>query len=139
MTRYVVCDIHNTLLDSRHRQCEEVFFFSLIHNDTVNYPFQRMLKVLQGYGYKLVFFAYCNTRYKTVVQQVLSKAGFKPDEYTLYTDVNDRRVQNAKQLKEYVYDNYLKDEDIHVAFDTDRDSIDFWKSKDVYVMVPTYE
>lgn len=139
MRKLVLCDIHNTLLDSRHRQCEDTFFLSLIKNDTVNYPLQRILKTLQDNGYEIIFFAYCNTRFKSVVEQALMKAGFKPEEYTLYTDVSNKHVQTSQQLKEYVYENFLKDEDIRVVIDSSPASVDYWKSKELYVMVPQYE
>ena len=139
MRKIVVVDIYNTLLDSRHRQCSNLFFFSLIHNDTINYPVLQTIRAMQAQGCKVVFFAYSNARYKSVVQQVLNKVGFRPDEYDLYVDYGSKHVYNSVTLKEQIYDSILHEDDIVYAIDRDIESIDFWKSKDILVMTPQYE
>src|SRR5574344_1105590 len=124
MRKIIVCDICNTLLDSRHRQCADTFFFSLIHQDLLNYPVAQTLKAMQKQGSRLVFFAFSNARYKSVVHQVLHKYGFDKDEYDLYVDCNSPAVYDACTLKKHVYDNTLKDDDIVYAIDRDMKSIE---------------
>ena len=46
MRKYILVDINNTILDSRQRQCGDIFFVGLINKDKINYSVIRIIKML---------------------------------------------------------------------------------------------
>jgi hypothetical protein len=117
-----------------------MFFFGLIKQDAVNYPVLQLLKSLQHSGFTIVFFAYSNSRYESIVKDVLTSKGIDMSKAILHTDTKDkvREVWNGFTFKQYLYNTSYSSRNVVFAIDNEEQSIDLWKSNDVFLLKTEY-
>lgn len=99
MTKLVLCDLPNTLYDSRHRTTDDAIFLTNIEEDKLNQTAYRLIKDLQKLNYSIIFTHYCLTRLVDRVEDRLYKDF---SQVKLYTNFATQQVYNNQTLKQHV-------------------------------------
>ena len=99
MTKQVLCDLPNTLYDSRHRATEDALFLTCIEDDKLNQTAYKLIKDLQSLDYSITFTHYCLTRLADKVEERLYK-DFPCAR--LYTNFATQNVYNNQTLKQHI-------------------------------------
>lgn len=111
MTKLVLCDLPNTLYDSRHRTADEALFLSGIEEDKLNQTAYRLIKDLQSLDYSIIFTHYCLTRLADKVENRLYRDF---SQVKLYTNFATQNVYNNQTLKQHVIQQFAN---MHNYFD----------------------
>ena len=111
MTKLVLCDLPNTLYDSRHRTTDNTLFLSGIEEDKLNQTAYRLIKDLQSLDYSIIFTHYCLTR---LVDKVENRLYRDFSQVKLYTNFATQNVYNNQTLKQHVIQQFAN---MHNYFD----------------------
>ena len=111
MTKLVLCDLPNTLYDSRHRTTDNAIFLTNIEEDKLNQTAYRLIKDLQSLSYSIIFTHYCLTRLADIVEDRLHK-DFSSAK--LYTNFAIESVYNNQTLKQHIIQQFAN---THSYFD----------------------
>lgn len=111
MTKIVLCDLPNTLYDSRHRTTDNAIFLTNIEEDKLNQTAYRLIKDLQSLNYSIIFTHYCLTRLVDTVEDRLHK-DFSSAK--LYTNFAIESVYNNQTLKQHIIQQFAN---THSYFD----------------------
>ena len=111
MTKLVLCDLPNTLYDSRHRTTDNTIFLTNIEEDKLNQTAYRLIKDLQSLNYSIIFTHYCLTRLVDTVEDRLYK-DFSSAK--LYTNFAIESVYNNQTLKQHIIQQFAN---THSYFD----------------------
>lgn len=111
MTKLVLCDLPNTLYDSRHRTTDNAIFLTNIEEDKLNQTAYRLIKDLQSLNYSIIFTHYCLTRLADIVEDRLHK-DFSSAK--LYTNFAIESVYNNQTLKQHIIQQFAN---THSYFD----------------------
>lgn len=111
MTKLVLCDLPNTLYDSRHRTTDNAIFLTNIEEDKLNQTAYRLIKDLQSLNYSIIFTHYCLTRLVDTVEDRLYK-DFSSAK--LYTNFAIESVYNNQTLKQHIIQQFAN---THSYFD----------------------
>ena len=111
MTKLVLCDLPNTLYDSRHRTTDNAIFLTNIEEDRLNQTAYRLIKDLQSLNYSIIFTHYCLTRLADTVEDRLHK-DFSSAK--LYTNFAIESVYNNQTLKQHIIQQFAS---THSYFD----------------------
>lgn len=111
MTKLVLCDLPNTLYDSRHRTTDNAIFLTNIEEDKLNQTAYRLIKDLQSLNYSIIFTHYCLTRLVDTVEDRLHK-DFSSAK--LYTNFAIESVYNNQTLKQHIIQQFAN---THSYFD----------------------
>ena len=111
MTKLVLCDLPNTLYDSRHRTTDNAIFLTNIEEDKLNQTAYRLIKDLQSLNYSIIFTHYCLTRLVDTVEDRLHK-DFSSAK--LYTNFAIQSVYNNQTLKQHIIQQFAN---THSYFD----------------------
>lgn len=111
MTKLVLCDLPNTLYDSRHRTTDNAIFLTNIEEDKLNQTAYRLIKDLQSLNYSIIFTHYCLTRLVDTVEDRLHK-DFSSAK--LYTNFAIESVYNNQTLKQHIIQQFAS---AHSYFD----------------------
>lgn len=99
MTNIVLCDLPNTLFDSRHRSTEVMLCITDIKSDKINKAALSLVQDLQKLNYSFIYTHYCLTRLADTVEELLLKY---VQTAKLYTNFATQQVYNNQTLKEHV-------------------------------------
>lgn len=124
MTKIVLCDVPNTLFDSRHRTTNDTLTITGIDEDVLNYAAYSLLKDLHKSGYAIVLTHYCLSRVSHKIEALLKKHISFP--YKLYTNYASQSVYNNQTLKQKVYTDILKDNIVKYVIDNDETLKSYW-------------
>lgn len=129
--RYFICDMPNTLFDSRHRIEEVGPMITGIKDDKLNYSCYILVKTLIDAGYKAIFTHYMLSRKKQLALDLLKKHHLH-DKGKLYVNFNSQEVYSGLTLKKYLLKR-LEDNNIFVeyAIDNSKDAETFWLKNDI--------
>lgn len=129
--RYFICDMPNTLFDSRHRIEEIGPMITGIKDDKLNYSCYILVKTLIDAGYKPIFTHYMLSRKKQLALDLLKKHHLH-ESGKLYVNFNSQEVYSGLTLKKYLLKK-LEDNDIFVeyAIDNSKDAETFWLKNDI--------
>ena len=129
--KYFICDMPNTLFDSRHRIEEIGPMITGIKDDKLNYSCYILVKTLIDAGYKPIFTHYMLSRKKQLALDLLKKHHLH-ESGKLYVNFNSQEVYSGLTLKKYLLKK-LEDNDIFVeyAIDNSKDAETFWLKNDI--------
>jgi len=129
--KYFICDMPNTLFDSRHRVEEIGPMITGIKDDKLNYSCYILVKTLIDAGYKPIFTHYMLSRKKQLALDLLKKHHLH-ESGKLYVNFNSQEVYSGLTLKKYLLKK-LEDNDIFVeyAIDNSKDAETFWLKNDI--------
>ena len=99
MTKLILCDLPNTLFDSRHRTTEDTLCITDIKSDKINQTALSLLQDLQKLNYSIIYTHYCLTRLADTVEEKLLR--YIPAA-KLYTNFATQQVYNTQTLKEHI-------------------------------------
>lgn len=99
MTNIVLCDLPNTLFDSRHRSTEDTLCITDIKSDKINKTALFLLRDLQKLNYSFIYTHYCLTRLADIIEEMLKK---HIPAAKLYTNFATQQVYNNQTLKEHI-------------------------------------
>lgn len=134
-TKYILCDLPNTLFDSRHRSFVGGYYLTGINKDTKNYACFMLVKQLIKDGYQPIFTHYALSRKRDLVEKLLVKSNL-PTEH-LYTDFASQDVYDNQKLKMHLYEEILAEKDLHYVIDNDPLMTAYWLGKEVaLVQIP---
>lgn len=111
MTKLVLCDLPNTLYDSRHRTTDNAILLTNIEEDKLNQTAYKLIKDLQSLNYSIIFTHYCLTRLADTVENRLYK-DFSSAK--LYTNFAIESVYNNQTLKQHIIQQFAN---THSYFD----------------------
>ena len=133
-TKYVICDMPNTLFDSRHRIEEIGPMITGIKYDKLNYSCYILVKTLHDAGYKFIFTHYMLSRKKQLALDLLKKHSLS-DYGKLIVNFNSQNVYSSLTLKQYLLAK-LENEGIFVeyAIDNSKDAETFWLKNDIALL-----
>lgn len=127
-TKTVLCDLPNTLFDSRHRMIPELneVHITNIQKDELNYTAYSLLHAFHKLGYRIVFTHYCLNRLRPKIEQLMQK--HKLPVSALYTNYAIQEVNSNNSLKRFLatqmYDfDYVIDNDPHMRAFWDEQSV----------------
>ena len=118
MTKLVLCDLPNTLYDSRHRTTDNAIFLTNIEEDKLNQTAYRLIKDLQSLDYSIIFTHYCLTR---LVDKVENRLYRDFSQVKLYTNFATQNVYNNQTLKQHVIQQFASRHS-HFDYVIDNDS-----------------
>lgn len=129
--KYFICDMPNTLFDSRHRIHEIGPMITGIKDDKLNYSCYVLVKTLIDAGYHAIFTHYMLSRKRGLAEDLLKKHCLL-DKGKLYVNFNSQEVYSGLTLKQYLLKK-LESQDIFVeyAIDNSEDSKTFWLENDI--------
>lgn len=128
----VLCDIPNTLFDSRHRTLESGVCAVGITSDEINYSVLALVKAFKDAGYQVIYTHYLLQRLRRHIENKLIKHRL-PKSY-LITNIQTQEVYSNETLKKYLVDKYSN---IEMVIDNDESLKTYWMSKDVgLIQVP---
>ena len=122
-SKLALCDIPNTLFDSRHRTnlaTGEVYITD-IKSDELNYTCLLTLRALANSGYSILLTHYCLHRLHNRVQELLDRHSFNFP-YTLVTNWVSQEVCSNLTLKKHLLQHY----DIDVIIDNSKEAEAHW-------------
>lgn len=134
--KYFICDMPNTLFDSRHRTEETGPFITGIKEDKLNYNCYVLVKTLIETGYKPIFTHYMLERKKSLAYDLLKRHHLH-EAGKLYCNFNTQGVYSSLTLKKHLYEQTYADKYIEFAIDNSEDAQAYWLKNDVaLVQVP---
>lgn len=104
MTDIAICDVPNTLFDSRYRSTGCYTAITGIEQDKPNLAAFLLLHKLHLMGYTIILTHYCLTRVVDKVEQKIQKHASFP--YKLINNFPIPAVHSNKTLKQYILQNY---------------------------------
>lgn len=133
-TRYFICDMPNTLFDSRHRIDEIGPYITGIKDDKLNYSCYILVKTLIDAGYKPIFTHYMLSRKKQLAYDLL-KEHHLADKGKLFVNFNSQEVYSSLTLKKHLLAK-MENEDLFVeyAIDNSEDAKTFWLKNDIALL-----
>lgn len=133
-TKYFICDMPNTLFDSRHRTGETGPYVTDIKNDKLNYNCYILVKTLMDAGYKPIFTHYMLSRKKHLAADML-KNHHLYDGKNLYVNFNTQTVNSSFTLKKHLL-KVLEDSGKFVEYviDNSEDAKSFWLNNDISLL-----
>lgn len=134
MNKLVLCDIPNTLYDSRQRTTENFLFTIDMKEDELNYPVYALLKSLDNSGYQIMLIHYILNRLDYKVSQLTNQIS-KNLSYKIITNANTQNVYNNRTLKKYYYEMF--EDSIDFVIDNDDEMKEYWLEKNAsLIQVP---
>lgn len=130
MTKLVLCDVPNTLFDSRHRCNELGFYLTGIEQDELNYPCFQLIKNFEKLNYTLVFTHYALDRKKSFVQDLLKRHNISTK--NLVIDFATQDVYDNQTLKKYIFERSLQD--FSFIIDNDSKMTTYWLQQEVALL-----
>lgn len=129
--KYFICDMPNTLFDSRHRTEEIGPYITGIKDDKLNYSCYVLVKTLMDAGYKPIFTHYMLSRKKQLAVDLLKKHNLH-NAGKLFVNFNSQDVYSGLTLKKHLLKN-LEHSNIFVeyAIDNSKDAETFWLKNDI--------
>lgn len=123
MSKSVLCNVPNTLFDSRHRYIESIddFYITNVQNDELHYAVYRLVQTLHKAGYNVIFTHYCLDRLRPHLEQLLKSHNINP--VRLYTNFATQDVHSNKTLKEHLCKEHY---DFEYAIDNSDDMSAFY-------------
>lgn len=131
MSKIVLCDVPNTLFDSRHRTHIAGVCQTNILSDQINYTALSLVKSLQKDGYTVVFTHYMHVRTRHLLLELLRRYDLDRDSY-IYTNFMNAGVFDNKTLKIKTYEHLMEEYgDVSLVIDNDETMTAFWLDKGV--------
>ena len=135
-TKFIMCDLPNTLFDSRHRMFHDSVYMTGIELDTLNYSALSLLKELMRAGYTPIFTHYCLYRLSGKVQRTFQRLTHIETD-NLFTNIAFQTVYDNTTLKKYVADMLMSKGTIYYAIDNDPNMSAYWLNHDIsLIQVP---
>lgn len=120
----VLCDIPNTLFDSRHRTIEAGICAVNIKEDEINYSALMLVKAFKDAGYQVIYTHYLLQRLRRQIEDKLIK--FKLPKTYLITNIQSQEVHSNTTLKKYLVNRYSN---IEIVIDNDDTMKSYWLEK----------
>lgn len=132
--KYFICDMPNTLFDSRHRINEVGPHITTIKDDKLNYSCFVLIKTLIKAGYKPIFTHYMLSRKKQLAVDLL-KRYYLSDGKNLYVNFNTQQVYDGLTLKKHLLKT-LENQGkcVVIAIDNSEDAEAFWLNNDIALL-----
>lgn len=130
-SKYVIFDMPNTLLDSRHRSDDRGYSMTGIRDDKVNYPAILMLNTLLESNFKVILTHYCLSRLREQVEMCIKRNNLQDKYYKLFTNFNTQDVYDNQTLKRHLYEQILADYDVTYVIDNDPQMKAYWLNNEV--------
>lgn len=125
MSKIILCDIPNTLFDSRYRTTDNTIALTGIKDDKLNYTAYSLLKDFHKLKYTIVLTHYALTRVSNVVEQLLQKHLTIP--YQLYTNFASQAVYSNQTLKRHLSEQL----NLQYVIDNDKQMRAYWLNQEL--------
>jgi hypothetical protein len=131
MTKYALCDLPNTMFDSRHRTEPFGLYTTGINKDTLNYQCKKVIDLLKKQGYFIIYTHYMLTRLEDLVKKNVIKYNLMDDKSKLYTNFATQEVHSNATLKMYLYTQFLQQEQLDWVIDNSNETLSFWLNQNI--------
>lgn len=125
MTKLLLCDIPNTLFDSRNRSTDVSLAITGIDDDQLNYTAYSLLKDFHKLKYSIILTHYCPTRIAYLIEELLQKHLTIP--YQLYTNFATQLVYNNQTLKQHLATQF----NFNYVIDNDQQLRAYWMEQNI--------
>lgn len=132
MTKLVLCDIPNTLFDSRHRTEDYDLCMTDTMSDAINYSTYSLIRDLAKVNYQIIYTHYCLHRLRPTIERMLSNVKLNVD--NLHTNYNTQEVYSNQTLKKYVFEKVCKNSTFEYVIDNDETMQSYWMNNDVRLL-----
>lgn len=127
-TKIVLCDLPNTLFDSRHRTIPELndVHITNVQKDELNYTAYSLLHAFYKLGYSIFFTHYCLNRLRPKIEHLMKS--HKLPTHNLYTNLPIQQVHSNNSLKRFLAKEHF---DFDYVIDNDPSMRAFWDEQGV--------
>ena len=127
-TKIVLCDLPNTLFDSRHRTIPELndVHITNVQKDELNYTAYSLLQAFHKLGYTIIFTHYCLNRLRPKIEHLMQS--HKLPTHNLYTNFCSQDVHSNNSLKRFLAKEHF---DFDYVIDNDPNMRAFWDEQSV--------